>query len=488
MNDIRKPILFSAFERYSSFLLLVVSMAVLARLLSPEEFGVYVIASALTSVVATSFQELGGANYLIQKTALSERNIRTAFTLTLIISILVAAVLFGCRDAAARFFSQEGLRIGISMCALNLLFSPALIIITALLRREMDFSALARCNLAANFVASVGTIALAARGYSYMAPLVGMLVGSVALTVLLLMHYRNPRIFLPCVEGYREVLEFGAYSGSVVIINIFYQFSPQLILGRVLDFSAVGLYSRAVSITQIYDRLVLSVLSPVIMPAILAHTRAGKDLKGIYLNAIELISVLQWPSLLFLAIMADTIIVLWLGPTWIELVPLVRVLCIASLSLFAACLTYPVLVAVGRVQDALISSLISLPPSLLMIFISSFFGVQAVASSALVTLPLQALVAIYFIGRRLSFRPSDLLRATVKSVIVTATCAASILLSLTILKYSGGGPVAELFLAGTFALVGWWFGLLLASHPLLAKLRAAASGILVAARASVRQA
>ena len=120
--------------------------------------------------------------------------------------------------------------------------------------------------------------------------------------------------------------------------------------------------------TQVFDKLVVQVLNPVIMPAILSReAKMQRSLKRIYLDAIALLSVVQWPFLLFIAIMAHPIILIWLGPTWLEIVPLVRLLCIANLALFAACLTYPVLVAVGSVRDALISSLISLPPSLLVI-------------------------------------------------------------------------------------------------------------------------
>ena len=164
------------------------------------------------------------------------------------------------------------------------------------------------------------------------------------------------RIFLPSFKGYRDVMSFGFYSSGVSVINVFYNLAPQLILARVLDFAAVGLYSRAVNVTQMFDKLVIQILNPVIMPAIFAQTRSGGDLKRIYLDAIELIAAIQWPFLIFLALMADPIIRIWLGPTWMEIVPLVRMLCIASLSLFAACLTYPVLVAVGRVNDALTSS------------------------------------------------------------------------------------------------------------------------------------
>jgi O-antigen/teichoic acid export membrane protein len=96
--------------------------------------------------------------------------------------------------------------------------------------------------------------------------------------------------------------------------------------------------------------------------------------------------------------MAKPIILIWLGPSWLEVVPLVRLLCIAHLSLFAACLTYPVLVAAGSVRDPLLSSLIALPPSLLVMFGASFFSVEAVAASALLTLPSQAAVERGTIG------------------------------------------------------------------------------------------
>jgi O-antigen/teichoic acid export membrane protein len=351
----------------------------------------------------------------------------------------------------------------------------------------MEFAALAGCNLATNLVVSISSIVLAAAGWSFLAPIVATLIGTIVLTVLLLMYRPALRILKPCLEGYREVFAFGAYSSAVVIVNVVYQWSPQLILGRILDFTAVGLYSRAISITQIFDKLVLQALTPVILPAISAHSRAGGDLKAAYLGAIELLSALQWPFLVFLAMMADAVILLWLGPTWIDVVPLVQVLCIASLSLFAACLTFPVLVAVGRVRDALASSLISLPPSLVITALASFWGVQAVANAALLALPLQAAVAIWFVGRHLAFGPTDLIRSTLKSGFVTVCCAAGIMLSMVITQFSGSGPTIALLLGGSLAFAGWWVGMTVTDHPLLKHLRVLVNRIAPAAPAKFRR-
>src|SRR4051794_3094305 len=94
MKSVQRSIFFSAVERYASGALFFVATAVLSRLLTPGEFGTFAVVSSITAVIAASFQEFGGANYLIQKHELSRANIRTAFTVTLGFSLLIGAVLF----------------------------------------------------------------------------------------------------------------------------------------------------------------------------------------------------------------------------------------------------------------------------------------------------------------------------------------------------------------------------------------------------------
>src|ERR1700681_2377409 len=99
MSSIQRSIFFSALERYGSFVLFFVSTAVLSRLLAPGGFGIYAVINAIVAVINASFQEFGGANYLIQKKSLSQQNIRTAFTITFCISIIIGLTLFVCSDA-----------------------------------------------------------------------------------------------------------------------------------------------------------------------------------------------------------------------------------------------------------------------------------------------------------------------------------------------------------------------------------------------------
>jgi O-antigen/teichoic acid export membrane protein len=477
MNTVQRSILFSAADRYGSLVLFIVATAVLSRLLSPAEFGIYAVVNAVTTVVAASFQEFGGGNYLIQKRELSSVDVRSAFTVALGISLAIALLLLVLASALSDLFAQESLKRGIQVSALNFLLMPFFGTISALLRRDMKFGTLAICNLVSGVAVALVSIGLAIAGFSYMAPIWGALAGNVILTLALLASHREFNSLRPSLVGYRDVVSFGLYSSGVSVINVFYNLSPQLFLARILDFVSVGLYSRAVTLTQAFDRLVMQVLAPVIMPAIVARRQAGEDLKTVYLESIELLSAAQWPFLIFMAIMARPIIAIWLGQTWLEVVPLVHLLCVANMALFAACLSYPVLVAVGSVRDALISSLISLPPSLLLVLGASFFSVQAVAASALLTLPFQAAVAIYFIGRHLRFGPRDLARALIKSGVVTAATALGVAGCAALTEAGMLTSLGGLALALCVAALCWWLGLQLTGHPLLLQLHLAVAGL-----------
>jgi len=481
MTSVRRSIFFSAIERYASLALFFVVTAVLSRLLTPNEFGTFAVVSALTTVVTASFQEFGGANYLIQKHELSRANIRTAFTIMMGISGLMGLLLFAFAGALAQFFKQDSLANGIEVSALNFLLIPFSGTVLALFRRDMQFGKLAVCNLAANSMGAVVSVVLAMLHFSYMAPIWGSVATNVMLTIVLLIWHRDFGTFRLSLLDYRDVIGFGLYSGGVSVINVFYNLAPQLFLARILDFASVGLYSRAVSITQLFDKLVMQVLNPIIMPAVVAQSRAGSNLKRVYLEAIELLAAVQWPLLIFVAIMARLIILIWLGQNWLEIVPLVRVLCIANLALFAACLSYPVLVAVGSVRDALMSSLITLPPSLLLTLCAAFFGVEAVAASALVTLPFQAAVALYFVGRHLGIGAGDIARSLLKSGMVAAATASGAAGCAALIEVGMVTPLVGLILAFFSAALCWWLGLALTKHPLLHHLYLAADVVAVIA-------
>jgi O-antigen/teichoic acid export membrane protein len=193
---------------------------------------------------------------------------------------------------------------------------------------------------------------------------------------------------------------------------------PRLAFGKILGFDAVGLYARAITVCQLPDRVVVSALQPVILPAFAAQAREGGSLKESYLHGLSLMSAVQWPALIMLSLLAEPVVHVLLGPQWGQVPPLVRIMALANMALAPAVLTFPVLVSAGRINDALWASLISLPPSFLIAIGAAFISLDAVAMSLLIIAPLQMCVAYFFIKRAINVTWSDLLSAAQNSALL----------------------------------------------------------------------
>lgn len=476
MIGIRRALAFTFAQKYVLTAIHLVSTIVLARLLAPNEIGVFAVGNAVVSMTEV-FRDFGVGTYLIQSRQITLARIRTAFTVTLLLSILVSAALLVLSGEIAGFYREAGVRDVLYVAAANFLIVPFAATVMSLLRRDMAFGAIARINFVATLSYGITVNGLAALGFGYMSLAWAMLLSSAVGTVAAVLHRPDLRMFRPGLSDWRQILSFGSFSSATAVLNGLYSNLPQLILGRILDFAAVGLYSRAVMLSQLFDRLVLDGVNPVVLPAFATTVRSGDELKTPYLRAVEYVTALQWPFLLCLALLADPIVGLLLGPQWQAVAPLVRIIALASLCLFPAFLTYPLLVAVGRVRDTLTMSLITVPASLVLLFAASFFGLEAVAASLFIAAPLQVYVALAFVRRQVRFAWGELALAVRKSAVVAlaATAVPAAMVVLAGFRFDLSFPEAAI--AGVGAILGWLAGLAITGHPLAGEISSAIHGI-----------
>jgi O-antigen/teichoic acid export membrane protein len=278
-------------------------------------------------------------------------------------------------------------------------------------------------------------------------------------------------IFRLSLTHWRAVFGFGGIASATAVLNNFYLVLPQALLGRLAGFDAAGLYSRAVTLCQLPDRAVVGAFQPVIFPAFAAEVRAGGNLKAGYLHALTLLAAVQWPVLICLAIMAEPAVGIVLGPQWHAAAPVLRILCIAYLGMTPAPLTYPTLVALGRVRDTLAASLITLPIGIVGIVATAPLGLMAVAASMLLSWPLQVIVSLVFIRRQLGFAWRNLLAALAHSLPACIGAGLVPLLVATGYGFSPDLPWSALVLAVAGAVIGWLLGLHFSHNPLMAELR-----------------
>jgi O-antigen/teichoic acid export membrane protein len=468
MPAIRRSLLFTFGQKYVIAALNLLSMVIVSRLLAPSEVGVFMVANSLV-LMADSFRDFGVSNYLIQARALTAEGRRTAFTVTLITSLVLAAALFLASGTIAAFYGAPGVRVLIELASSYFLVLPFGATAMAMLRRELAFDVIAGVTIAGAVAYFISVIALAWHGFGYMSLAWASLLNIVVVNLGAMLSRGQFSMYRPSLEDWRRVLSFGGLSSATALLNIASANLPQLILGRVLGFGAVGLYSRATVLTQQFDRIILDGLNPILLPSLAQKVREGHDLRPVYLQAVRYVTALHWPFLLCLALLAGPIVDLLLGHRWSSVAPLVRIIAIATLCYSPAFLTYPVLVARGRIGDTLSMSLLTIPPTLAIILGASLLGLEAVAWSLFLTLPLQVLVAIWFVRRQLGFSWGELLRATAGSAV--AALAAAVPPALAVALHPGHLqlPLGLAIMAAAGALLGWAAGLVTTRHPLLAE-------------------
>jgi O-antigen/teichoic acid export membrane protein len=464
-------------EQYFRLAINFASIAAVSRLLTPTEIGISVIGMGIIAI-ALGLCEFATSDFLIQRNEVSREDIRTSFTILFLLTALITATIFVLAPWFGALYGEEKLagflRVAAAAAVVEAMAKP----ITGLLRRDMAFGTLAFINTTSATVTAAATIALALAGFSYMSIAWATVVASA--TTAVMSFYFRPDLsrYRPALRSWRSVLAFGGYNGASHVISQTYEALPQLVLGGLLPPAAVGLYNRAVMVSQIPQRVFLASVFSVAFPALAAEIREGHSLQAPYLRALGYITVLFWPALALLALLAYPVVHLLLGQQWLSAVPLVQVMAIAHLAWFPVILTAPVLLAVGANRDRVLVHLIARPLSAVVLCSAAYFGIMAMAASQLVIVPYLMVVALYFVRRHVPFRWSELCAAIWKSAVVTASTAAG---PIGVVALSDSGfdlPLAATAVAVLLAMTGWLAGILVTRHPVRLEFRRATDALL----------
>ncbi|WP_167858481.1 oligosaccharide flippase family protein [Methylobacterium nonmethylotrophicum] len=487
MSLVKRAVLLVSGERYLVLSITLCQTALVSRLLTPEEVGLSLIGVALVQVI-DGMRDFGTTNYIIHDPTASDRSARTAFTVLFGLSLLLAVGLVASAGIWAQAYGQPLLAPYLRVLSLSFLLVPFSGPLMALMRRDFQFAALVAVNVGTCLTYALVLVALALLGFGAMSFAWAAVAAATASVALSLAGRPQPGIYRPCLTGWRTALAIGGCSSATTLLNRAYDLLPIFLLGRAGGADLVGLYGRAQVVSQLPDKLILGSLASVILPMFAADRRDGRCLAPSYLASIGNITVVLWPVALLMALIAQPVVLVLLGPQWLAGVPVVQVLSLASMLSFPAMLTYPVLLASGGLRDTLTASLISLPPSAVAIALAASGGPLAVAATQFVTVPLQVAVALAFIRRRVPFSLGDLAAAVRISALVTVATA---LPPLAVIALAGQGfalSVPQGIVAGIGGSAAWLAAMLSLDHPVAGHVRETLRPVLLVLRARLRPA
>lgn len=461
----RKSLRISFVMRYSELALQMISTVILARILTPEEIGIFSVTVALVGF-AHVLRDFGVGEYIIQEKELTPDRIRSALGLTMLFAWTLALLMVICAEPIARFYGHEGVRQVFYVFAANFFLIPFGSIAMVYLRRELRFDAMLRITLASAFAQPIVSVACAYQGMGYMSLAWGAFAGVVTTVVMTMILHPKEVPYLPGFKEIKRVISFGSWSSGNALSNYASKALPEAILGKLADMYSVGIFSRAMGTVEMFDRLITMAIWPVLMPYFAKEARTQGEIKQPYLYALDCYLGLAWPFFLVMAVLAYPLIRLLYGAQWDATVPVAQVMCMGAIVGSMVAFSGEALKATGQIKAVTKISVVMALLRAAAVIVMAAFGLIAVAC----TLAAMAIVRVVLVHRLLdrhqAIRWVDYSPIFGRSVVVSL-CAT--IVPLMALLYFGENPrsiLPLLVIGGAGAAGGWWLGLKMVKHPI----------------------
>lgn len=349
MVSIRRSLGLSVLDNYASIVLQVIGTAVMARLLTPEQVGVFAVAAVLCTI-AGSMRHFGVPEFLIQERQLDDATLRAAFGVSLAVSCSFGVLLNLLAPSVQQFFGSDGVAAVMHVLSINFFLTPFAAVTLACLRRDLHMVPIFASNLSSSIVSFAVGIGMALNGWGPLSMAWAATAGAAA-AVLVGLALRPASIPLrPSLRGCGRILRFGRHASGVYLFGQAGATLPDAIVGKFEGVTAAAHFSRANGLVELFNRLLLQSFWPVIGPLFARQARESGELRTAYLRGTTYLTAVAWPLLLVMALLSYPAIRIFYGSQWMTSVPLAQVLCLAAAIAVTYHLAKDALLALGEVR------------------------------------------------------------------------------------------------------------------------------------------
>ncbi|TFW14747.1 lipopolysaccharide biosynthesis protein, partial [Massilia arenosa] len=349
MSSTRISLLFSFAEKYLLLIVATAASMVVARLLTPEETGIYSIGSMLVGL-AHVLRDFGVGQYVVQARELDTAALRAVLGTSYLLAAGLAVLIALLSEPLAAFYAEPRLVTVLQLLAVNFVLIPASSVTLALLRRQMRFGAVCAVNVIYGLTGALAAAGLAWYGAGYMSLAWATLSASVAGLLASLAVRPAELPWLPSLRGMRKVLGFGAVSTAGTVVDEAAVSTPDLVIGKLIGMEGAGLFGKAQSVLAVFRNVVMAAVTPVLLPLYAERERSGGCPNTAYLTTVTYLTACAWPFFAVVAVATLPVVRVLYGDQWDGAVPLIRVLCVSAALYSMGGVSRYLFVATGHVK------------------------------------------------------------------------------------------------------------------------------------------
>ena len=325
-----KGVLWSTVERFSVQGVQFLIMIVMARLLTPHDYGIIGML-AIFLAVSQSLIDSGFSQALIRKQDRTEFDNNTVFYFNIVVSALLYVILYVSAPFVADFYDTPQLCPVMRVVCLGIIFNSLAVVQRALLTIRIDFKTQAKAALTAAVTSGVAGIAMAYHGFGVWSLVAQQLLNLGINTGLLwLLSKWRPRLVYSW-QSFYELFAFGSKLLASGLLDTIYRNIYPIVIGKLFSASSLGHYTRAHQFSEFPSQNINGIIQRVTYPILCEIQDDDERLSDIYRRFMKLSAFVIFPLMVGLSSVAQPFVNIMLGPQWDFCGQLLQIICFAMM-------------------------------------------------------------------------------------------------------------------------------------------------------------
>ena len=379
-----KGLLWSTIQNSGGQVFSLIIFLVLARLLSPETFGLIALANVFFAFMQI-FRQQGFSKALIQRKNLEPEHLDAAFWSQFGSGILLTVITFFSADLVAAIFEQPKLIPILQWLSLLFIINSLTHVHNAILQRKFAFKTLAMRTLLATMISGIVGISMAFAGYGVWSLVASNItIELVALIVIWTAVDWRPKLSFS-MKYFQDLFSFGMYLLGFKFIKFFDKRADNLIIGYFLGEVALGYYAIAYRILEVMTQLLVKTISKVALPTFSRLQTEPERFRQLFYKTTQLTSIIAFPTYLGVVVFAPELTIILFGEQWIPAIEVMQILSLEGIILSLAQFHKSVFISTGNPSWTVKVSLFNAVINVIACLITIRFGIVAVATGYVVS-------------------------------------------------------------------------------------------------------
>lgn len=425
-----KGVAWSGIDNVAQYVVTFVVSIVLARLLSPDDYGLIGIVAIFTAI-CTTLINAGFTTALIRKKEPTEDDYNTVFIVNFGVSLILYAVIFLCASLIAEFFHREELKELTRVSSIGMIVGALAIVQQTRLTKQINFKSQAQITVVASVTSGITGIVMALFGFGVWALVAQGLVSQTLRTVLLWIANKWIPKLRFSINSFKELFGFGWKILLSAIIDTIWKELYQVVVGKFYSPATLGQYTRAKGFSQLFSSNLTSVIQRVTYP-VLSNIQDDKErMVAAYRKIIKTTMFVTAISMFFLGSISEPLLFCLIGPKWHEAAVYLPLICITGSTYPLHAINLNMLQVQGRSDLFLglevIKKIIGIAP----LSVCIFYGILPMLYTGFLTTVIAYFLNSYYSGKFLGY--SSWMQ--IKDIAPSYGLATLVALSVFFLKY-----------------------------------------------------